>query len=392
MIKLDSRAATHIITAMANSDGRTLNSDLVKKGLTAAGMTQKDIAKELGVTAQAVTNWLKGKDFPRPPKLLKLAIILNLTTDELVESASNTRPIVAFRKKGSARTTDQHIRMAEHIGMLLRPLTRFLPQQSVFRSVISSSADDVGSIGNAANQTRKRLGIGSKSTVKYSDLIGEFANSGAVLVPVLWGQQEKHKNALHIHLPAEDVTFIFLNLDTRIEDFKFWMAHELAHVYTPHLAGKEEGEDFADAFAGSLLFSSALAKQAYKQLSALDATSAKAAALLEIAEKQKISVFTVYSQIQKYAKKSDLPELSVNNTTIHKMRNTGTSTLISESLFNGKTPTVAKYIMLCEDKFATNFFDALRSMIKESEVGAGYLKQILSISHAEAKELHQALM
>jgi len=32
-----------------------------------------------------------------------------------------------------------------------------------------------------------------------------------------------------------------LNLDTHLEDFKFWMAHELAHVFTPALAGKDEG-------------------------------------------------------------------------------------------------------------------------------------------------------
>jgi Zn-dependent peptidase ImmA (M78 family) len=55
------------------------------------------------------------------------------------------------------------------------------------------------------------------------------------------GEKKRHENALHILLPAEKVTFIYLNLDTHLEDFKFWMAHELAHVYTPELAGKDEG-------------------------------------------------------------------------------------------------------------------------------------------------------
>ena len=67
-----------------------------------------------------------------------------------------------------------------------------------------------------------------------------------------WGALQNHKNALHILLPQERVTFIFLNLDTHLEDFKFWMAHELAHVFTPQLAGKDEGGDFADAFCGRL--------------------------------------------------------------------------------------------------------------------------------------------
>ena len=41
------------------------------------------------------------------------------------------------------------------------------------------------------------------------------------------------------------------------------MAHELAHVFTPRLAGHEEGEDFADAFAAALLFPKELACAAY---------------------------------------------------------------------------------------------------------------------------------
>ncbi|MCZ3114980.1 hypothetical protein NYZ21_21315, partial [Acinetobacter baumannii] len=79
----------------------------------------------------------------------------------------------------------------------------------------------------------------------------------------LWGEKQLHANALHIALPAERVTFVFVNLDTKLEDFKFWMAHELAHVYTPYMAGKEEGEDFADAFAGALLFPQPCAIEAY---------------------------------------------------------------------------------------------------------------------------------
>ncbi|KZL36066.1 hypothetical protein VT47_24780 [Pseudomonas syringae pv. syringae] len=39
----------------------------------------------MGVSAQSVTNWFKGKDFPRPDKLLKLATTLHLPFAQLVE-------------------------------------------------------------------------------------------------------------------------------------------------------------------------------------------------------------------------------------------------------------------------------------------------------------------
>ncbi len=51
---------------------KILHSDAVHNALIKRGVTQKDLASEVGVSAQAVTNWLKGKDFPRPPALLKL--------------------------------------------------------------------------------------------------------------------------------------------------------------------------------------------------------------------------------------------------------------------------------------------------------------------------------
>jgi hypothetical protein len=45
----------------------------------------------------------------------------------------------------------------------------------------------------------------------------------AVLVPVLWGAREHHGNALNIYLPDSQTTWVFVNLDSNIVDFKFWM-------------------------------------------------------------------------------------------------------------------------------------------------------------------------
>jgi len=40
--------------------------------LDSAGMSQSDLARELGVTRQAVSAWLRGKSKPSLRKLLKL--------------------------------------------------------------------------------------------------------------------------------------------------------------------------------------------------------------------------------------------------------------------------------------------------------------------------------
>ena len=67
-----------------------------------------------------------------------------------------------------------------------------------------------------------------------------------MLIPVLWGARDRHENALHIYLPGSATTWVYLNLDSEVHDFKLWMAHELAHVLAPGLRG-DLGEDFADS-------------------------------------------------------------------------------------------------------------------------------------------------
>ena len=391
MIKLDLQTPSYIIKHMA-ADTRNLNSAAIRKALTAAGMTQKALATQLDVSGQAVTNWLKGKDFPRPATLLKLALLLNLPADQLIDTQQPDKPIVAFRKKGLSKTTKEHIKRAEHIGMLLRPMVPYFPNQSHIRPRFSADPGDLTAIMTAANQTRVNLGKSETAAIQYSDLIDEFKCCGAVVVPVLWGKQEKHKNALHIHLPAENFTFIFLNLDTRLEDFKFWMAHELAHVYSPDLAGSDAGEDFADSFAGSLLFSSTMEQLAYKKITASKAVKSQIFAVRDVADTCGISALTVYRNVARYAKAEGLAELMVCEQSIHQLRNSGKETLVSESFFGDNSPTASLFLQACTENFKTDFFSAFVKMSSERDVSAGYLQQVMSITAAEARELYQVLM
>lgn len=223
--------------------------------------------------------------------------------------------------------------------------------------------------------------------------IDQFKKAGAVLIPVLWGTKNRHENALHIHLPQEKVTFIFLNLDTSLEDFKFWMAHELAHVYTPALAGTEEGEDFADAFAGALLFPQACAEQAYLDASRARTPSGVISALQKHAVKHNISLYTVFRETTHFVQYKQLPPLKVEDSKIHVVRNAAAkrSPFVSEAIFDPLPPSPAEYIAVTDNGFQSDFFRALRVMILEREMGAGYIQQILDISLADATALHAEL-
>ncbi len=370
---------------------KVIHSEKVKRALQDRGWSQKDLAAELNVTAQAVTNWIKGADFPRPDKLLKLATTLKLNFADLVISPAEGQPVIAFRKKAGAKTTDGHILKAMAMGALLKPLVSFLPELRSLRVQIPSPTVQYDALQAIAAEVRVRIGLGAQAVLTYQHLIGEFESNGAVIVPVLWGEKQNHKNALHILLPQEQVTFIFLNLDTRLEDFKFWMAHELAHVYTPDLAGKTEGEDFADAFAGALLFPKALSEVAYHQAIKRRNAADEIKELHRYATAHSISLYSVFCEVNRFAKSLGLPPLRCKDGDVHAIRNGLRGKLVSEILFDPTPPELPSYIAAAQNVFGSAFFPALQRMIKSKGTGAGYVQQVMDIPVQDAMALHSEL-
>ncbi len=374
---------------------RTLNAESVKLALRGKGWSQKDLAAAVGVSAQSVTNWLKGADFPRPDKLLKLATTLKLRLGQLVDTASErvaAQPVVAFRRRAATKTTEAHIVKAQAMGALLGPLVAYLPPLRALRTAIAQPTAAYADLQRTVAQTRDKLGLGQQAVLDYATLIGEFAANDAFLVPVLWGAQLHHGNALHILLPSQHVTFVYLNLDTYIEDFKFWMAHELAHVYTPDLAGTDAGEDFADAFAGALLFPQPLAAAAYREAASAARKAGAIAALQRHAHAHEISLFTVYCQAQVHAKAAGLPPLELNEKTdVHAVRNHQRGALVSALLFDPLPPEPSAYVAAAHNLFGSEFFNALRRLLHAHGTGPGYVQQLLDISMSDAAGLHHAL-
>ena len=370
---------------------QAINSQAIRDSLRERGWTQARLAEEVGVTSQAVTHWLQGENFPRPPVILKLVAVLGLRYETLVVDEEAVEPVIAFRRKGGTKTIEAHIRKAVGIGRLLRPLVPYLKAVPELRTQIASPSTDPSKLQGYAAETRKRLGVSQQKVLCYEDLIREFKRAGAVLVPVLWGEKKRHENALHIGLPKENVTFIFLNLDTRIEDFKFWMAHELAHIYTPQWAGTEPGEDFADAFAGTLLFPKACAEVTYAETMKAPSRS-KLGTLQRHAQHHDISPYTVFKQVQAYAELENLPGIPVREKDIHALRNRGASKLVSQLLFGSEAPEPEQYIKRCEDVFRSDFFAGLGRMIQKQGTGYSYIQQVVDSSIHDAKALHEGLI
>lgn len=370
---------------------KILNVEALERAAEAKGLNQSRLAEILSVSREAVSNWFSGKSFPRPDKLLKLGMTLGLSYSELVKQDDPTAPIVAFRVARNSKTTEAHIQKAQDIGRLLAQLVPYLPfDQFAQPPILKAPTSDYDYLQQVAKKVRADTVLSETDTIDFQHLIRLFNDLQAVLVPVLWGSKTKHQNATHIYLPDSMTTWVYLNLDVNIHDFKFWMAHELGHALAPNLRG-DEGEDFADAFAGVLLFPDKLAKSAYDRL-INESASAQVNIIREIADEQTISLITVYRQINAYARRHDLEAIDLEksiyaaNTNFNKVYAS-----LSEHIFDGEEIDASFYMKRAKDVFDTPFFDALGKYLREHQKSASFVQTVLDIGLIDAKGIYAEL-
>jgi len=378
-----------------NRPDRELNIEKITERLGSRGLSQSKLASELGVSRQIISKWMKKEKFPRPEKLLRLAKLLKLSFDEIVvKIATEGEPIIAFRKKGGHKISKDYIESAKYMGSLLEKL---LPYLSFDRFSRPPSLIDPNQgyeyIHQVTKEIRAEIGATGISEIPFQSLISFFNQYHAVIIPVFWGNRDQHENALHIYLPKTMTTWIYLNLDSRIHDFKFWMAHELGHVKSPDLKG-DEAEDFAEDFAGALLLDQETAENEYIKLLRLRTIPKQINRLKEIAEKLVVSPLTIYYEINKYARHMNEPEIDLEtNNMIFKATTVFNRQYptVSKYLFKNKKPTAAEYMTCSKKAFQSPFFDALISFLKDNKKSAGFIQNLLNLPLADAQYLFEEL-
>lgn len=371
-----------------------LNVDRLKSALRSAGLNQARLAENLDVSREAVSKWFSGESLPRPDKLLRLALTLRCSIEDLVLDESATpEPVVFFRKKSGQKITDGHIEKAREIGWALRPLVECLPFDALAKpQTLKQPSADYDYIQTVAERVRTDLGLKALDVLDFSHLIDQFRSLQAVLIPVLWGKKDKHENAWHIYLSDTFTTWIHLNLDSEIHDFKFWMAHEFGHVLAPDME-RDAAEDFADAFAGALLFPREAAKHAYLSISSLRSKSMQINRIKQLARDYVISPVSVYFEANNFANAAGLEPLDLEPAiygaaqNLHKEFQT-----VREILFGQGKPSARDYIRICADTFGTPFFDCLSKYLETTGQSASYVRNVLQVSMADAKEIYAELL
>ncbi|PLP02978.1 transcriptional regulator, partial [Klebsiella pneumoniae] len=162
---------------------KRLNTDKAQQAIDKAGLTQTAVADALGVTKEAVSQWLLHKSFPRPNKLLQLGKLLNLSFDDLVIKEDPHAPKVAFRKMRGTKTKDYHIEKAQEIGRFLRHLVPYLPFDTFeMPPVLKSPSCDYDYLRTVTAKVREDINLGPVECVDFTHLIRRFSELQAVVV------------------------------------------------------------------------------------------------------------------------------------------------------------------------------------------------------------------
>ncbi len=371
---------------------KLLNTNLIKEQIAEYGINQTQLSEKLGVTRQSVSLWLNGETFPRPSELLKLGKLLKLKYSDLVEVDTTLEPQVAFRKVGSAKTKDVHYKRAKEMGYALEQLVDFLPSNMMIKPPeLKDPKNNYEYIQSAVSTVRNTFEI-SDWGIKFDEIISILNSLNVVLIPVMIGSKKNHENAIHIYLPKSQTTWIYINLDTKIFDFKFWLSHELGHILTPSLSNKD-AEDFADNFAGAFLFPEYLAKSKYHEILSIKRKTEKIKTLISTAYDLIISPITILKEINKYAKNNNLDLIDLEENTFYAATTNFTKaySLTSELLLGIGKPTVENYIKVAEDKFNTVFFTLLNKYKEKNNITSSYIKSVLNIPTSDAIEVYTYL-
>jgi transcriptional regulator with XRE-family HTH domain len=372
-----------------------LNTKLIKSAMRGQGLSQTALAELCSVSKESVSNWLSGESIPRPNKLKALGEVLKLQVESLfaVETI-HPQPLIAYRTRRNRAVTGPAQEAAVDLAEHLRALVPFVRRKKLFISpVLEAPQLEDDYIRETAKQIRARIGLAPKAPLHRSGLLGLHQDFGSLLVPVLWDSSKAgHENALSVYLPESGISWVVFNLNSRDDDFNYWLAHELGHCYTLHALQGDDGEAFAERFAQELLFPLEAATDA---LEAIVADSKPKERAMWYAGSYGISVVTVIRQADRAAQIQQREPTGLDTPAFWKDWQTNRIRVptVVESTFGVKDLSTEEYVLKSEDTFGTPVFRALaRWQAAETGRDPSFISSTLNMGIGQAQELSHLLM
>jgi len=194
-------------------------------------MTASVLAKLVGTSGAAISQYESDQASPGPDVLRRVSLVLNLPTDFFLKKRGQKTQTVYFRSR-AATTVASRTRAAvllDWLADIAQELTLRLHFPEARFPVIQLPQDpqsfDLRTIERAAAETRRQWGLGNGP---ISNVVWLLENNGAI---VTRGEiEEAYMDSFSRYDPEDVRPFIFLNADkSSAVRSRFDAAHELGH-------------------------------------------------------------------------------------------------------------------------------------------------------------------
>lgn len=376
---------------------RKLDHELVKTTALKAGFSFTKLAKEVEVSTESVSKWLNGEAIPRPGKAIKLGRILGLTYEQMFGARDKSfEPQVAFRLTRNQNPSEEHHERAREMGRMYEDLVPYLPfSQFEAPPQLKSPSADYDYLDGLCSALRREMGLESDVPVSLPTLFKHLSDKlQAVVVPVFWGHRKgKAELAAHIYSRKTKTTWIPFNLDTKLWDARFWVSHELAHVYTFDVLNEVDSEAFSDAFAGTLVFPVSIAKSAYEDLSRARLKTQKWNIIVDYGKQMHVSPVCVAKQVDRFVAAKNYSPVHAENESLYPAvaRLLKREKTVAEEFFGEEEPSVGQLLEATDAIFKSPFFSTLSKYLKANGGSPSFIQGLLDCSLADAKALNSEL-
>lgn len=230
----------------------------LKQARRAAGLSLRDLADQVGVSAMAISKYERDLDVPSSGVLLRLARALGIKTEYFFRARSINLTVPAYRKRCSLRRRQEQAVLGQVQEWLERyfeveDLLSLEPLANLSELVEHYSVDSMDDVEHAAENLRNTWGLGTAPIENLMDLLEDRG----IKVGLVDAADEFDACTFWVDDAA---AIIAVKRGVSGDRQRFNLAHELGHIV---LAPGEDldAEKAAHRFAGAFLVPAAVARR-----------------------------------------------------------------------------------------------------------------------------------
>ena len=225
----------------------------IKQARLLAGMTQRELAKELGeagykITAAAISKYEKGKSHPTAQLLLLASAVLDVPSTYFTHQPETEVQWTAFRRhSGFGKKKQDAVKAyASDLAELQIELRSMFYPDSSLELPTSTPVRDYQEAEEIAEKVRDVLDLGNRP---LDNLVQTAEDRGIIVIS--WDDDSDKFDGLSGWCGGYPVTVI--NATRSADRKRFNLAHEIGHLVMDTSQANEDDESLAHRFAAALL-------------------------------------------------------------------------------------------------------------------------------------------